>query len=44
MASPAKLEEIQEQYSAAAIDNEDMLNVVTRRYRQTLFALAAMSA
>ena len=43
MASPAKLEEIQEQHSAA-IDNEDMLNVVTRRYHQTLFALAEMHA
>jgi len=43
MASPAKLEEIQEQHSAA-IDNEDMLNVVTRRYHQTLFALAVMHA
>ena len=43
MASPAKLEEIQEQHSAA-IDNEDMLNVVTRRYHQTPFALAVMHA
>lgn len=36
-------EEIQEQHSAA-IDNEDMLNVVTRRYHQTPFALAVMHA
>ena len=43
MASPAKLEEIQEQHSGA-IDNEDMLNVVTHRYHQTLLALAAMRA
>ena len=43
MASPAKLEEIQEQHSAV-IDNEDMLNVVIRRYLQILFALAVMRA